>query len=190
MLASGTGSLFNALVQAQDSLGADVVALVVDAPVPAMDIAQAAGISVHVVPMTTDRNVWDSQMRATLDALDPDLVISAGFMRVIGAQVLEAFEGRIINTHPALLPLFPGAHAVRDALAAGVKVTGASVHFVDAGVDTGPVISQSVISVVPGDDENSLHERIKTAERSMIVDVVRDVVAGKVRYDDGKVVTL
>ncbi len=190
VLASGTGSLFNALVQAQDSLGADVVALVVDAPVPAMDIAQAAGISVHVVPMTTDRNVWDSQMRATLDALDPDLVISAGFMRVIGAQVLEAFEGRIINTHPALLPLFPGAHAVRDALAAGVKVTGASVHFVDAGVDTGPVISQSVISVVPGDDENSLHERIKTAERSMIVDVVRDVVAGKVRYDDGKVVTL
>lgn len=189
VLASGTGSLFSALVQAQDTLDADVVALVVDAPVPAIDIAEAAGIAVHVVSMTTDRSLWDSHMRATLDALVPDLVISAGFMKIIGPQVLHAYEGRIINTHPALLPLFPGAHAVRDALAAGVSETGATVHFVDAGVDTGPVIAQQVISVEPGDDEDSLHERIKTAERNMIVDVVRDVVSGKVRYDNGKAVT-
>jgi len=189
VLASGTGSLFKALVQSQDSLGVDIVALIVDAPVPATDIAQASGIPSYLVEVGSNRTEWDFQIREILDELQPDLIISAGFMRVLGPQVLAGFEGRIINTHPALLPAFPGAHAVRDALAAGVQETGATVHYVDAGVDTGPVIAQTVVSIDPDDDEESLHERIKSAERVMIIDVVRDILTGKVRYDNGRVVT-
>jgi len=190
VLASGTGSLFNALTQAQSTLNADIVSLIVDQEVPAIEVAARAGIPVHVIPMESNRAQWDANMRSTLDALNPDLVISAGFMRIVGPKVIDGYEGRIINTHPALLPLFPGAHAVRDALAAGATETGATVHFVDAGVDTGPVIAQTIVAIELNDSENSLHERIKTAERRMLVDVVRDVVSGKVRYDNGKVVTL
>ena len=190
VLASGTGSLFNALTQAQSTLNADIVSLIVDQEVPAIEVAARAGIPVHVIPMESNRAQWDANMRSTLDALNPDLVISAGFMRIVGPKVIDGYEGRIINTHPALLPLFPGAHAVRDALAAGATETGATVHFVDAVVDTGPVIAQTIVAIEPNDSENSLHERIKTAERRMLVDVVRDVVSGKVRYDNGKVVTL
>src|SRR6185312_13708624 len=105
-----------------------------------------------------------------LAAFDPDMVVSAGFMKIVGPAVLDRFEGRLVNTHPALLPAFPGAHAVRDALAAGVPVTGATVHLVDAGVDTGPVLAQREVPVRSGDDEAALHERIKRVERELLVE--------------------
>ena len=103
-------------------------------------------------------------------------MVSAGFMKIVGPAVLDAFGGRLINTHPALLPAFPGAHAVRDALAAGVTVTGATVHVVDAGVDTGPVLAQREVAVLPGDDEARLHERIKDVERELLVQTVAELV--------------
>jgi phosphoribosylglycinamide formyltransferase-1 len=125
-----------------------------------------------------ERADWDRAHAAQLAAHDPDLVVSAGFMKIVGPAVLDAFGGRLINTHPALLPAFPGAHAVRDALAAGVPVTGATVHVVDAGVDTGPVLAQREIAVLPGDDEARLHERIKDVERELLVQTVAQLVTG------------
>jgi phosphoribosylglycinamide formyltransferase-1 len=123
-----------------------------------------------------DRRAWDRALTAELAAFEPDLVVSAGFMKILGPAVLDAFGGRLINTHPALLPAFPGAHAVRDALAAGATVTGATVHVVDAGVDTGPVLAQREVTVLPGDDETRLHERIKDVERELLVQTVADLV--------------
>jgi phosphoribosylglycinamide formyltransferase-1 len=117
-----------------------------------------------------DRAAWDLALRDAIAAFAPDLVVCAGFMRILGAPVLDAFT--LVNTHPALLPSFPGAHGVRDALDYGVKVTGCTVHFVDAGVDTGPVIAQGVVEIDDADDEASLHERIKVVERRLLVDVV------------------
>jgi phosphoribosylglycinamide formyltransferase-1 len=105
-------------------------------------------------------------------------VVSAGFMKIVGPAVLARFEGRLVNTHPALLPAFPGAHAVRDALAAGAGVTGSTVHLVDAGVDTGPVLAQREVAVLPGDDEDRLHERIKAVERTLLVETVARLVTG------------
>jgi len=106
-------------------------------------------------------------------SFEPELVISAGFMKLVGGVFLAQFQGRFINTHPALLPSFPGAHAVRDALAAGVKVTGCTVFAVDEGVDTGPIIAQEAVVVLPDDNEDSLHERIKVSERRLLVEVVK-----------------
>jgi phosphoribosylglycinamide formyltransferase-1 len=123
-----------------------------------------------------DRGSWDRALAAELLAHDPDLVVSAGFMKLVGPAVLEAFGGRLINTHPALLPAFPGAHAVRDALAAGVTTTGATVHMVDAGLDTGPVLAQREVEVRPDDDEARLHERIKDVERVLLVETVAQLV--------------
>jgi phosphoribosylglycinamide formyltransferase-1 len=123
-----------------------------------------------------DRAAWDRALAAAIAVHQPDLVVSAGFMKIVGPAVLEAFGGRLINTHPALLPAFPGAHAVRDALAARVPVTGATVHVVDAGVDTGPVLAQREVPVQPGDDEARLHDRIKAAERELLVETVAQVV--------------
>ena len=122
---------------------------------------------------------------STLADAAPDLVVSAGFMRLVGPAVLDAFGGRLINTHPALLPAFPGAHAVRDALAAGVAVTGATVHLVDAGLDTGPVLAQREVAVHAGDDEARLHERIKDVERELLVETVAALVtADRTRKSD------
>lgn len=120
-----------------------------------------------------DRAAWDTQLASTVGGFDPALVVLAGFMRLVGSAMLEAFGGRMINTHPALLPSFPGAHGVRDALAHGVKVTGASVIEVDAGVDTGRILAQRAVEVLDHDTEASLHERIKQIEQPMLVDVVR-----------------
>ena len=117
-------------------------------------------------------------LAAALAAHRPDWVVSAGFMKIVGPAVLDAFGGRLLNTHPALLPAFPGAHAVRDALAAGAEVTGSTVHWVDAGVDTGPVIAQREVPVLPGDDEARLHARIKDVERELLVETVARVVTG------------
>ena len=119
-----------------------------------------------------DRAAWDRGLAEAVAVFAPDLVVSAGFMRILGAAFLDRFPSRILNTHPALLPSFPGAHGVRDALAYGVRVTGCTLHVVDAGVDTGPIVAQVAVPVQDGDDEATLHERIKVAERELLVDWV------------------
>jgi phosphoribosylglycinamide formyltransferase-1 len=123
-----------------------------------------------------DRAGWDAALAATVTEHRPDLVVSAGFMKIVGREFLARFGGRMINSHPALLPSFPGAHAVADALAAGVSVTGATVHLVDAGTDTGPAIAQRQVEVASSDDIASLHERIKAVERELLVEVVGRLV--------------
>ena len=145
VLASGTGTLFEALAIRADEIGIEIVGLVTDAKVAACDRAAALNIPVTVIPMSVDRIAWDQSLATELRRLKPELIISAGFMKILGQEVLASYMGRIINTHPALLPLFPGAHAVRDALQAGVSETGATVHFVDSGIDTGQVIMQQQV---------------------------------------------
>jgi phosphoribosylglycinamide formyltransferase-1 len=136
--------------------------------------ARAAGVPTAVVEVADfpDRRSWDAALARAVEAFHPDLLVLAGFMRIIGQPLLDRYGGRMINTHPALLPAFPGAHGVRDALAYGVKVTGCSVILVDAGTDAGPIIAQRAVEVLDDDDESTLHERIKVAERAMLVDVV------------------
>lgn len=142
-----------------------------------LERARAAGIPTFVVPLRKgdDRDAWDRALTEAVTAYDPALVVSAGFMKLVGPAFLERFGGRMINTHPALLPSFPGTHGVRDALAYGVKVTGASVFVVDEGVDTGAIIAQAAVPVLPDDTEESLHERIKIEERRLLVETVADL---------------
>jgi len=180
VLLSGTGSLCAALLAATDDPAYPAEVVAVGSDRPAEGLAHAAGRAlptfVCAVGDHPDRAAWDRALAAAIAVHQPDLVVSAGFMKIVGPAVLEAFGGRLINTHPALLPAFPGAHAVRDALAAGVPVTGATVHVVDAGVDTGPVLAQREVPVQPGDDEARLHDRIKAAERALLVETVAQVV--------------
>lgn len=184
VLASGAGTLFEALAIRADEIGIEIVGLVTDAKVAACDRAAALNIPVTVIPMSVDRIAWDQSLATELRRLKPELIISAGFMKILGQEVLASYMGRIINTHPALLPLFPGAHAVRDALQAGVSETGATVHFVDSGIDTGQVIMQQQVTVEPDDTEALLHERIKVVEREILVRVVRDIANGKIMLGD------
>jgi phosphoribosylglycinamide formyltransferase-1 len=180
VLLSGTGSLGAALLEAADdpAYPAAVVAVGADRAAPGLEHSRRRGIPTFVCAPRDhpDRAAWDRALAAELDRYRPDLVVSAGFMRIVGPAVLDRYAGRLINTHPALLPAFPGAHAVRDALAAGAPVTGATVHLVDAGVDTGPVLAQREVPVRPGDDEATLHERIKTVERELLVGTVAQLV--------------
>jgi phosphoribosylglycinamide formyltransferase-1 len=180
VLLSGTGSLCAALLAATDDpdYPATVVAVGSDRECEGLGHARRRGLPTFVcaVPDHPDRAAWDRALAAEIAAAEPDLVVSAGFMKIVGPAVLEAFGGRLINTHPALLPAFPGAHAVRDALASGATVTGATVHVVDAGVDTGPVLAQREVAVLPGDDEARLHERIKAVERELLVHTVAELV--------------
>lgn len=141
--------------------------------------ALEAGVATFVLPMMADRDEWDGKLAETVANYRPDLVVSAGFMKLVGPAFLEKFGGRFINSHPALLPSFPGTHAVRDALAAGVKTTGATVFMVDEGVDTGRILVQQEVDVLPGDDEVTLHERIKVVERTMLVGQVSELVKEK-----------
>ena len=175
VLASGTGSLLESLLAAAvDDFPARVVAVGTDRNCRALDVAAAAGIPGYTVRLGDypDRDAWDAAVADATATHQPDLVVSAGFMKILGAHFLSRFLGRVVNTHPALLPAFPGAHAVPDALAYGVRVTGCTVHLVDAGVDTGPILAQEAIPVLDGDDEASLHERIKVVERRLLVDVL------------------
>lgn len=180
VLVSGSGTLLQALLdavaeQGPAAYGAEVVAVGSDrANVEGLRRAERAGLPTFVrrVADFPEREAWDRGLTEAVAAHEPDLVVSAGFMKIVGSHFLARFGGRFINTHPALLPSFPGAHAVRDALAHGVKVTGCTVHFVDAGVDTGPIIAQRVVEVRDEDDEASLHERIKRVERTTLVEVV------------------
>lgn len=175
VLASGAGSLLAALLQAAvDDFPARVVAVGVDRDCAATTVAAKAGIPAFSVRLGDhpDRAHWDAALTEAAAAYAPDLVVSAGFMKILGPEFLSRFDGRVINTHPALLPSFPGAHAVADALAYGVKVTGCTVHVVDSGVDTGPILAQRAVEVHDGDNEGTLHERIKAVERRLLVDVV------------------
>ena len=172
VLVSGTGSLLQAIVDGQDE-HYSVVKVIADVPCQGIERARAAGIVTEVVEMGADRAEWNQRLVAAVDAAQPDVVVSAGFMKILGKDFLDRFEGRTINTHPALLPAFKGAHGVRDALAYGAKVTGSTVHFVDAGVDTGSIIAQEPVRILAEDDEASLHERIKVVERELIVSVLR-----------------
>jgi phosphoribosylglycinamide formyltransferase-1 len=177
VLLSGVGSIAAALVRAQRDpvYGVEVVAVGSENPAaPGLAAARGSGIETFsVVPEDHgDRADWDRALATTVGAFEPDLVLCAGFMRILGPAFLTSYEGRIVNTHPSLLPAFPGAHAVRDALAYGVLVTGCTVHLVDAGVDTGPVLAQEAVEVLPRDDEESLHARIKAVERDLFVRTV------------------
>ncbi|RAY15074.1 phosphoribosylglycinamide formyltransferase [Actinomadura craniellae] len=177
VLVSGAGTNLQALLDAcaDPAYGARVVAVGADRHgIAGLDRARAAGLPTFVerVPDHPTRADWDVALTAAVAEHEPDLVVSAGFMKILGARFLERFGGRTVNTHPALLPAFQGAHAVRNALEYGVKVTGCTVHFVDEGVDTGPVIAQEAVPVRWHDDEDSLHERIKQVERRMLVEVV------------------
>ena len=181
MLVSGTGSILQALVDACASpgFGAQIVAVGADRDgTGGVARAQAAGLPTFVRRLKDypDRFCWDQALTADCVAYRPDLVVTAGFLKLVGADFLAEFGGRMINTHPALLPSFPGLHSVRDALVHGVKVTGCSVILADAGVDSGPILAQQAVPVLDDDDEESLHERIKVAERTLVVDTVGRMV--------------
>ena len=167
ILASGAGSLTQAILDATE-LDIQIVAVVSDkSDAHVLERAKKANINTSVIELKGDRLAWDGQLFDQVHQYQPDLVISAGFMKILSSEFVSNFP--TINSHPALLPEFPGAHAVRDALAAGVSITGTTVHWVDAGVDTGPIITQMEVPVLPGDDEATLHERIKKVERGLIV---------------------
>ncbi len=177
MLVSGAGSNLAALLDAHGdpAYGARVVGVVSDRPgIAALDLAREAGVPTAVVALRDfpDREAWDRALTGAVAVFSPDTVVCAGFMKLVGPAFLGRFGGRTVNTHPALLPSFPGAHGVRDALAYGVKVSGCSVIVVDDGVDAGPIIAQEAVPVADDDSEETLHERIKVVERRLLVDVV------------------
>lgn len=181
VLVSGTGSNLQALLHAgtDPAYAAAVVAIGADRRgIPALDVAADARLPTFVVRVRdfADRPAWDHALADAVAAHQPDLVVLAGFMRIVGPEFLARFPHRVVNTHPALLPSFPGAHPVRDTLAYGVKLTGVTIHLVDAGVDTGPVIAQAGVPVLPGDTESVLHDRIKAVEGSLLVKTVERMV--------------
>lgn len=192
MLVSGAGTNLQALLDAtaDPAYGARVVAVGADRDgTLGAERAERAGIPTFVrkVGQFTSREHWDRSMADTVAAFEPDLVVSAGFMKLAGEEFLARFPGRYVNTHPALLPSFPGMRGAADALEYGVKVTGATLFLVDGGVDTGPIIAQTVVPVADDDDVESLHERIKGAERAMLVESVGRIAREGLRIEGRKV---
>ena len=192
VLVSGAGTNLQALLDASEdpAFGAQVVAVGADREgTQGLKRADQAGVPTFVRKLSdfTGRGRWDNAMTDTVAAFEPDLVVLAGFMKIVGPEFLGLFAGRVLNTHPALCPSFPGTTAPADALAYGVKVTGATLFVVDEGVDTGPIIAQTVVPVQDGDDVESLHERIKVAERTMLVDTVRRIAREGFTITDRKV---
>ena len=182
VLISGSGTLLQALLDAQATgeLAAEVVVVGSDtASAQGLRRAEQAAVPTFVLPFAkgADRSAWDAELTRTTAAHHVDLVVLAGFMKLVGPDFLARFGGRTINTHPALLPSFPGMHGPRDALAHGVKVTGTTVFEVDAGVDTGRILAQEAVPVLPGDTVESLHERIKVAERALLVRTVNELAS-------------
>jgi phosphoribosylglycinamide formyltransferase-1 len=183
ILASGSGSIVQAIIDAQHSgeLQAEITCVISDqSDARVLERAKAAGITTKIISMTQDRSIWDKEIVSALTDLHPDLVVSAGFMRILSAECVSKFK--IVNSHPALLPLFPGAHAVRDALAAGARKTGTTIHWVDAGVDTGAIIAQEEVEITPSDTEESLHERIKIVERRLYVATLQKLLTDGLRF--------
>jgi len=182
VLLSGSGTLLQALLDARSvgELEADIVVVGSDnATAQGLRRAESAGVPTFVHPFTRggDRPAWDVRLTETLVARQVDLVVLAGFMKLVGPHFLAAFGGRTINSHPSLLPSFPGMHAPRDALVHGVKVTGTTVFEVDSGVDTGRILAQKAVPVLTGDTVDTLHERIKVAERVLLVRTVNQLAA-------------
>jgi phosphoribosylglycinamide formyltransferase 1 len=189
---SGTGTNLQALLDAcaDPSYGAQVVAVGADRQeIEGLARAERAGVPTFVLRVADfpDRAAWDRAFTAAVASHEPDLVVSAGFMKLAGPAFLERFGGRYVNTHPALSPSFPGMHGARDALAYGVKVTGCTLFIVDGGVDTGPIVAQRAVEVLDGDDEQTLHERIKVLEREMLVDAVGRMIRAGWTVTDRKV---
>jgi phosphoribosylglycinamide formyltransferase-1 len=183
VLISGAGSNLRALLDAaaEPDFPAHVVVVGADREADGFSHAEDYGIPTFMVPWVQfgTREEWGDELGAQLAVWQPDLVVLSGLMRLLPSSLVDEWSPRIINTHPAYLPEFPGAHGVRDALAAGVAQTGASVIIVDNGVDSGPILAQERVPVLPGDDEHSLHERIKPVERRLLIDVVRRVATGE-----------
>jgi len=182
VLISGTGSLLQALLDARAAgeLNADVVVVGSDnASAQGLQRAEQSGVPSFVHPFSkgADRAAWDEQLTSLVAAHEVDLVVLAGFMKLVGPAFLARFGGRTINTHPALLPSFPGMHGPRDALVHGVKITGTTVFEVDAGVDTGRILAQRAVPVLTDDTVDTLHERIKVAERTLLVHTVNELAS-------------
>lgn len=188
ILASGAGTLLQSVIDAQLN-NVEILAVGADRPCPAIQRATTAGLKTFIAdyqPGITDRKQWNKELGQTLASFSPDFIVSAGFMRIIGPEVVQQFSGRILNTHPALLPAFPGAHAVEDALNYGVRITGSTVHIVDSGVDTGPIVAQQAVVVDHQDTPETLHERIKTLERELLVRVLESIAEHGITIDGRK----
>ncbi|MDR6971415.1 phosphoribosylglycinamide formyltransferase [Leifsonia shinshuensis] len=188
VLISGGGSNLRALLEAAGDaeFPARVVAVGADRDADGFEHAERFGIPTFTVPYTSypSREEWGDALLEQIRQWEPDLTILSGFMRLVPPRVVEALSPNLLNTHPAYLPEFPGAHAVRDALAAGVTQTGASLIVVDNGVDAGPIISQERVEVLPGDTEAALHERIKPVERRLLIDAVLDIANGHIDLEE------
>jgi phosphoribosylglycinamide formyltransferase-1 len=185
VLASGRGSNLRAIAEAIDrgQCSARVVSVVSDkADAAALGFASERGIATAVVSPKAhaSRELWDAALAETVASFSPELVVLAGFMRIVGASMLARFPQRIVNVHPALLPSFPGAHGARDAIAKGVRISGCTVHVVDAGVDTGPILAQAAVAVLPGDDEASLQARIQRSEHRLLPAVIDAIAKGAI----------
>jgi phosphoribosylglycinamide formyltransferase-1 len=185
VLVSGTGSNLQAVIDAVRAGELDIEIAAVGADregTYGIERSDEAGLETFVVNFNSfpTRAEWDAALADKVASYRPDVVVSSGFMRIVSPEFIARFGGRYLNTHPALLPAFPGAHGVRDALDYGVKVTGCTVHWADAGVDTGPIIAQEALAVADGEDEDSLHERIKVIERRLLIDVLHRLAAGEV----------
>ena len=192
VLVSGSGTNLQALLDAcaDPSYGAQVVAVGADrGEIEGLARAERLGIPtfVHRVKDFESREAWDEALTESVAAYEPDVVVSAGFMKLVGAGFLERFAGRMVNTHPALSPAFPGMRGPAEALARGVKVTGCTLFVVDAGVDTGPIVAQTAVEVEDDDTVETLHERIKVAERRMLVDAVGRMAREGFTIDDRRV---
>ncbi len=177
VLVSGSGTLLEAILAS----GTPVTVVLADRPCRGLDVAAAAGVPTELVERTDfgpafGRLAYTDRVVKALLAHDVEVVALAGYMTILGPAVLETFPERVVNTHPSLLPSFRGAHAVRDALAAGVKVTGCTVHVATAEVDAGPILAQEAVPVLPGDDEATLHERIKAVERRLYPATIKELL--------------
>ena len=184
VLISGGGSNLRAILEATKNplYPVRVLAVGADNPAPGLDHAEIFGISTFVVEpgRFATREAWAKVLLANIQHFEPDFVVLAGFMKILPPEFVRALSPRLINTHPSLLPLFPGAYGVRDALAAGATETGVTIHVVDEGVDTGPHLAQAVVQVMPGETEQHLHERIKVVERELLVSVLKDLAEQKI----------
>ena len=177
VLVSGSGTLLEAILADRTP----VALVVADRPCRGLEVAASAGVPAELVERTEfgpgfDRPAFTDRVLKVLLAADIEVVALAGYMTVLGPSLLDAFPGRVLNTHPSLLPSFKGAHAVRDALAAGVKITGCTVHVATAEVDAGPILAQEAVPVLPGDDEATLHERIKVVERRLYPATIKELL--------------
>lgn len=194
VLVSGRGSNLRAICAAIDAgtCDANIVGVVSDrAKAAALEFASDRGVATRVVPLRKgdDRALWNDSLADRVAELDPDLIVLAGFMRVLGAPLLDRFPGRIINVHPALLPSFPGHSGPQDALDGGVRLTGCTVHVVDSGVDTGPIIAQAAVPVLPDDTAETLHSRIQVQEHRLLPQVIHQIAIGAITLDPLRVNT-